>query len=74
VIGFFGIRFANFMYDVVYNTLELTKQKTSSIIAMGAKIIVLFFTIMLVLNYTQIVDIFIINTILIGFISMLTLA
>jgi hypothetical protein len=74
VIGFFGIRFANFVYDVVYNTLELTKQKTSMIIAMGAKIIILFFTVMLVLNYTQVVDEFIINTILIGFISMLTLA
>ncbi len=34
VIGFFGIRFANFVYDVIYNTLELTRQKTSMIIAM----------------------------------------
>lgn len=74
VIGFFGIRFANFMYDVVYNTLELTKQKTSMIIAMGAKIIVLFFTLMLVLNYTQLVDEFIINTIFVGFIAMLALS
>jgi len=74
VIGFFGIRFSNFVYDVVFNTLELTKQKTSMIIAMGAKIIVLFFTLMLVLNYTQLVDIFIINTIFVGFVAMLTFA
>ena len=74
IIWFFGIRFANFVYDVVYHTLSLSKQKTSRIIASWAKIIILFFTLMLVLNYTKIVDTFIINTILVWFISMLTLA
>ena len=74
IIWFFGIRFANFVYDVVYNTLKLTKQKTGKIIANGAKIIILFFTLMIVLNYIQIVDQFIINTIFVGFISMMTLA
>jgi len=74
IIWFFGIRFANFVYDVVYHTLSLTRQKTSRIIASGAKIIILFFTLMLVLNYTKIVDTFIINTILVWFISMLTIA
>ncbi len=74
VIWFFGIRFANFIYDLVYHTLELTKEKTSKIIAMWAKVIILFFTIMLVLNYIKIVDEFIIRTILIWFIFMLALA
>lgn len=74
VIWFFGIRFANFIYDVVYQTLNLTRQKTSRIIASWAKIIILFFTLMLVLRYIKIVDPFIINTILVWFISMLTLA
>ena len=74
VIWFFGIRFSNFIYDLVYHTLELTKEKTSKIIAMWAKVIILFFTIMLVLNYIKIVDEFIIRTILIWFIFMLALA
>ena len=78
VIGFFGIRFANFIYDVVFHTLNLTKnitkQRTSRIIASWAKVIILFFTFMLVLRYIKIVDPFIINTILVWFISMLTLA
>ena len=73
-IGFFGMRFSDTVYDVLYHTLELTRQKTSKIIAMGAKVIVLFFTIMLVLNYIKIVDEFIIRTILIGFVSMLSIA
>ncbi len=74
VIWFFGIRFANFVYDLVYHTLELTKEKTSKIIAMWAKVIILFFTIMLVLNYIKIVDEFIIRAIFVWFITMLTLA
>lgn len=74
VIWFFGTRFSNFIYDLVYHTLELTKEKTSKIIAMWAKIIILFFTIMLVLNYIKIVDEFIIRTILVWFFSMLALA
>lgn len=74
IIAFFGIRFANFIYDVVYNALDLTRHKTSKIIASWAKIIILFFTLMVALNYIDIVDQTIINTILIGFISMLTIA
>ena len=74
IIGYFGIRFANFIYDVVFHTLDLAKQKAAKIIASWAKVIILFFTLMVVLNYTKIVDQFIINTILVWFISMLTLA
>ena len=33
MIGFFGMRFANSIYDIVYQALELTKQETSKIIA-----------------------------------------
>lgn len=74
LIGYFGTRFAGFVYDVTYHTLHLARQKTARIIASWAKIIILFFTLMVVLNYTKIVDEFIINTILVGFISMLTIA
>lgn len=74
LIWFFGIRFANFVYDVIYHTLAMTKEKTSKIIAYSGKIIILFFTLMLFLDYTKIVSDFIINTILIGFVSMLALA
>jgi len=74
VIGFFGIRFANFVYDVTYHTLRVTKEQNSKIIATSARIIVLFFTLMVVLDYTKIVSDFIINTILIGFIAMIALA
>lgn len=73
LIGFFGIRFANFIYDVVYHTLSLTKDKTSKIVATWAKIIILFFTLMLFLDYTKVVSSFIINTIIIWFISMISL-
>lgn len=73
MIWFFGIRFANFIYDVVYHTLSITKEKTNKIIASGAKIIILFFTLMVFLDYTKIVNEFILNTILIWFISMLSL-
>ncbi|MDD3645847.1 MAG: hypothetical protein PHH06_00405 [Candidatus Gracilibacteria bacterium] len=74
IIGYFGIRFANFVYDITFHALSLAKQQAARIIASGAKIIILFFTLMVVLNYTKIVDQFIINTILVGFISMLTIA
>lgn len=74
LIWYFWIRFANFIYDVTYHTLNLAKQEAAKIIAYWAKIIILFFTLMFVLNYTKIVDGFIINTILVWFISMLTIA
>lgn len=74
IILFFGIRFSNFIYDVVYHALDLAKQKTAKIVASGAQIIILFFTLMVALHYIDIVDDTIINTILIWFISMLSLA
>jgi len=73
VIWFFGVRFANFIYDVVFHALDLTKQKTAKIIASWAKVIVLFFTLMVVLSKIWIAT-EITNTILIWFISMLALA
>ncbi len=74
LIWFFGIRFANFVYDVVYHTLNLSKEKTAKIIAEWARVIILFFTLMVFLEYTKIVSMFIINTVLIGFVSMIALA
>ena len=74
MIGFFGLRFANSVYDILYQALELTRQKTSAIIAMGAKIIIMFFTLMIMLHYIKIVDQFIINTLFLGFITTLTLS
>lgn len=73
LIWFFWLRFSNTVYDIVYYTLELTKHQTSRIIAMWAKVIILFFTIMIVLNYIKILDQFIINTIFVGFIATVTL-
>jgi len=74
IISYFGVRFANFIYDLVYHTLAITKQKTAKIIASWAKIMILFFTLMVFLNYTKLVDGFIINVIFIWFVSMLTIA
>ena len=73
IIWFFWIRFANFIYDVVYHALDLTKRKTAKIIASWAKVIVLFFTLMVVLWKIWIAT-EITNTILIWFISMLSIA
>ncbi len=73
VVWYFGIRFANFIYDVVFHALNLTRQKTAKIIASWAKIVILFFTLMVVLNKIWI-DTQIINTVLTGFIAMLTIA
>ena len=78
IIWFFGIRFANFIYDVTYHTLSIaessSKTKTSKIIATGSKWLILFLTFTMVLNFTQLIDKDTLNIILIGFISMLALA
>lgn len=73
VIWFFGIRFANFIYDVIYYPLDLWWQKNAEIIAMWWKIIILFFTLMVVLDKIWIAN-DITNIILIWFISMLSIA
>ncbi len=73
IVWFFWVRFANFIYDITYHALNLTKQKTAKIIASWAKIIILFFTLMVVLNKIWI-DSEITRTILIWFISMLSIA
>lgn len=73
IIWFFWIKFANFIYDVVFHALDLTKQKTAKIIANWAKIIILFFTLMVVLSKIWIAS-EITNIILIWFVSMLALA
>lgn len=72
-VWFFGIRFANFIYDLVYHALNFSKQKTAKIVASGAKVIILFFTLMIVLSKIGI-DNQITYTILIWFVSMVSLA
>jgi len=73
LIWFFWIRFANFIHNVTYHTLNLTKQKTAKIIASWAKVIILFFTLMAVLDQVWIAW-EITTIILIWFISMLSIA
>ncbi len=74
VIGVFWVRFANTVYNIVYRALEITGSSTSKIVAMGAKITVLFFTLMIVLKYIKIVDENFINILFIGFVTMITLS
>ncbi len=74
LIGFFGIRFADSVYTIVSHTLSFSKDKVAKVIAYWAKIIILFFTFMLVVSYTKIISEFVINTVIVGFISMLALA
>jgi len=73
VIWFFWIRFANFVHNIVYHALDLSKQKTANIVAIWAKIIILFFTLMVVLDKIWIAT-EITNTILIWFVSMLAIS
>lgn len=72
VVWFFGIRFANFIYDVIYYPLDFSGQKNAEIIAIWWKIIVIFFTLMVVLSKVWIAT-EITNIILIWFVSMLAL-
>ena len=73
VVLFFWIRFADFIYDVIYHSLSISKKHTAKIIASGWKIVILFFTLMVALNKVWI-DTQIIYTILTWFIAMLTIA
>lgn len=73
IIWFLWVRFASFIYEIVFHALNLTKQKTSKIIASWAKAIILFFTLMVVLSKIWIAT-EITNTILIWFVSMLSIA
>lgn len=74
LVLFFGIRFSNFIYDVVYHALYIAWIKTLKIIATRSKLIILFFTFMTAFYYTKIVSEFIINTIFVWFIWMIALA
>lgn len=73
MIWFFWIRFANFIYDVIYHTLDLSWEKTAKIVAACWKIIVIFFTIMAVL-YNVWIPNNVTDTILTWFIATLTIA
>lgn len=71
-VWFFGISFSDTVYNIVYYTLEITKHQTSKVIAMWAKLVILFFTIMIVLNYIKIIDQFFINTLFVWFVWAIT--
>lgn len=73
VILFFGMRFANFVYDLIYYPLDMSNQENAEIIAMWWKIIILFFTLMVVLAKVWIPT-EITNIILTGFVSMLAIS
>lgn len=73
VVWFFWIRFASFVYDMIYYPLDLSWQKNAEVIAMWWKIIILFFTLMVVLTQVWIAS-EITQIILIWFIAMLSLA
>ncbi len=74
-ILFFWIRFANSVYDIVYHTLDLAKQEDSAkIVAIWAKIIILFFTFTFALNYIKIIDDFLFRTFFVWFIALLAIA
>jgi hypothetical protein len=74
-ILFFWIRFANSVYDIVYHTLDLAQQEDSAkIVAIWAKIIILFFTFTFALNYIKVIDDFLFRTFFVGFVSLLAIA
>jgi hypothetical protein len=74
-ILFFWIRFASSVYDIVYHTLDLAKQEDSAkIVAIWAKIIILFFTFTFALNYIKVIDDFLFRTFFVGFVSLLSIA
>ncbi len=74
-ILFFGLRFASSVYDIVYHTLDLANQEDSAkIVAIWAKIIILFFTFTFALNYIKVIDDFLFRTFFIWFISLLAIA
>lgn len=78
LIWFFGIRFSNSIYNIIYTTINISKtvhdEKTTKILAYSWKIIILFFTLMVFLDYTKIVSDFIVNTVIIWFVFMVSLA
>jgi len=73
IVWFFWIRFANFIYDLTFHALDFSKQKNARIIASWAKVIILFFTLMVVLSKIWIAT-EITYTILIWFIWMISVA
>lgn len=74
LIWFFWVRFADFIYDIIFHTLDLAKQKNSKLLAISWKVIILFFTMISVLHYIDIVSWTVLNTLIIWFTSMIALA
>lgn len=74
LIGFFGIRFSKTVYGIVKQTSHFSDPQTANALAHIARIGILFFTLMIALHYLRIVDAFVINTVLVGFVAMVSLA
>lgn len=74
MIGFFGIRFSNTVYEMVYAGFKFYEdEQTAKVLAILGKGVVMAFTLMIMLNYVKIVDQFIINAIFVGFIAAMAL-
>lgn len=74
MIGFFGIRFSNTVYEMVYAGFkQYEDEQTAKVLAILGKGLVIAFTLMIMLNYVKIVDQFIINAIFVGFIAAMSL-
>jgi len=68
-----GIRIANTMEAVISTSLSFAKSTTAEILALAAKYTVITFAILASLSQLQIAEV-LINTLFIGFVSMLTIA
>ena len=74
MIGFFGVRFSNTVYDMVYAGFKFYEdEQTAKVLAILGKGVVMAFTLMIMLNYVKIVDAFIIRAIFVGFVAALAL-
>lgn len=73
MIWYLGIRFAKFVHDIILYAFGIKTRDTAKIVATGSRWIIIFFTVMAVLDQVGIAT-EITTTILNGFIAMLALA
>lgn len=73
IIWYFGFRFSKFVYDIVKYTFGVKSKETAKLIATGVRGIIIFFTVMAVLDQVGIAT-EVTATLLNGFIAMLAIA
>lgn len=73
IIWYFGFRFSKFIHDIVYYAFGVKSKETAKLVATGIRGIIIFFTIMAVLDQVWIAT-EITTTLLNGFIAMLAIA